>query len=67
MKPKLPIEIELLFPVDIVRMIYSFVPHLPTPSPVLTSLQRELERVQHLNRHGKKETYMRGFEEFVLD
>jgi hypothetical protein len=68
MRPKLPPEIEQTLPEDIVRHIYSFVPHIrerkPTHSP---SLQKELERIQSCNIKGKTETYMKGLDDFCLD
>jgi len=66
MKPKLPAEIEILFPVDVVRIIYSFVPHLPRTPHHSPSMQKELTRIQNMNLAGKKETYMRDLEEFLL-
>jgi hypothetical protein len=67
MKPKLPHEIEVIFPVDVVRLIYSFVPHLPPNPPHSPSLKRELTRIQSMTLHGKKETYLLGLEDFILD
>lgn len=67
MKPKLPFEIEMIFPVDVVRLIYSFVPNLPVETPQSPSLQRELTRIQTMTLRGKKETYMRGLDSFLLE
>ncbi len=64
-KPRLPREIELRFPPEIVHVIYSFLSHTPkTPAPS-PRLQSELKRLQH----GDKKTsmYLKGFEDFVLD
>lgn len=64
-KSRLPREIELKFPSEIVHVIYSFLPHnpkSPVPSP---QLQKELQKLQQ----GDKKTpmYLKGFEDFVLD
>jgi hypothetical protein len=67
MKPRLPREIELSLPADVVWYIYRFVPHLPPKKEYSPSLQKELTRIQNTLLHGKKETYLRELEEFVLD
>jgi len=68
-KPQLPEDIQILFPLELVRLINSFVPHIKkTPSPKTSpSLQRELARLQTKNLRGKSPTYMRGLDDFVLD
>lgn len=66
MKPELPREIQVLFPVEVVAHIRSFVPHLAIKT-VSPSLQRELKKIQQSPLKGKKETYLMEFEDFVLD
>ncbi len=68
MKPELPLEIQDLLSVDLVRHIQMFVPHLPkkrTP-PTSPSLQRELERLQRSPLRGVNEMYLKGFDDFIL-
>jgi hypothetical protein len=68
MKPKLPSAIELLLPEDVVWYIYKFVPHHKKQKKEHSpSLQKELQRIQTLQLHGKSGTYMKGFNEFCLD
>ena len=68
-KPQLPEDLQMLLPLELVRLIDSFVPHTKkTPSPKTSpSLQRELARIQCKNLKGKSPTYMRGLDDFVLD
>lgn len=63
MKPRLPLEIELRLPLELVRHIYAFVPHLPKkrPSP---GLQRELMRIQSSPKMTAMALY--GLDDFVL-
>lgn len=67
MKPELPMTIQLKFPVEIVSVINSFVPHFPKKKEVSPTLQRELERIQRSPLKGKNEMYMKTFEDFILD
>lgn len=64
-KPQLPLEIELRFPEEIVRLIYRFVPKPPKPSPPITGLQRALERLQKSPKRTPMDLY--GLEDFVLN
>jgi hypothetical protein len=68
-KPQLPEDVQMLLPLELVRLIDSFVPHIKkTPTPKTSpSLQRELMRIQTKNLRGKSPTYMRGLDDFVLD
>ena len=71
-KPVLPEEIASFIPCDVLRVIYSYVPHTPKPSPSSSpnsspSLQRELKRIQMKHLSGKSAMYMYDFEDFVLD
>ena len=68
-RAKLPEEIELLFPEDIVKHIYSFIPYpkkqtSPNTSP---SLQKELQKIQSIKLTGKSAMYMKDLEDFLLD
>lgn len=63
-KPRLPREVELLFPAEIVKEIYKFVPKLPKPSLPSPSLQRELERLQRSPKRNAMDLY--GLDDFVL-
>jgi hypothetical protein len=62
-KPRLPREVEVLFPVEIVSMIYRYVPKLPKPCPS-PGLQRELERLQKSPKRHVMDLY--GLDDFVL-
>jgi hypothetical protein len=68
MKPELPLEIQDLLSVDLVRHIQRFVPHLSKKKspPTSPSLQRELERLQRSPLRGVNEMYLRGFDDFIL-
>lgn len=65
MKPRLPDAIEARLPLDVVRHIYRFIPHLPkkraSPRP---DLQRELTRLQTSPKLTAMALY--GLEDFVL-
>jgi hypothetical protein len=65
-KPRLPQEIESHLPIEIVSLIYKFVPKLPKshPSPPSPGLQRELERLQRSPKRNAMDLY--GLEDFVL-
>jgi hypothetical protein len=68
-KPILPREISMNLPVDVIRSIYSFVPHMPnTPSPKTSpSLQKELIRIQTSSLIKKSAMFMYELVDFVLD
>ena len=63
-KPRLPREVELLFPIEIVSKIYKYVPKPRKPTPVSPSLQRELERLQRSPKRNSMDLY--GLDDFVL-
>jgi hypothetical protein len=63
-KPRLPREIEVLFPSEIVTKIYKYVPKLPK-RPNSPSLQRELERIQKSPKRTPMDLY--GLDDFVLN
>lgn len=68
MRPKLPLAVENIFPVEIVRLIYSYVPHFTKNNKEhSSSLCRELKRIQNISLRGKNSCYMRDFEIFCLD
>jgi len=68
MRPKLPGPIEDLLPDYVLGIIYSYVPHMKRPKKQHSpSLQRELERIQHIQLKGKSATYMKDLSDFVLD
>ena len=68
MKPRLPIEIQDILNDDVIRVIYSFVPHLPKKKSPKTSpsLQCEIMKLQRSFLSGKNEMYLRGFDDFIL-
>jgi hypothetical protein len=68
-KPQLPEQIQLMFPLELVRLIGSYVPHLKKePSPKTSpSLQKELTKLQNRHLKGKNAMYMRELDDFVLD
>lgn len=63
-KPRLPREIELFFPVEIVSMIYKYVPKHGKPSLPSPSFQREVQRIQRGLKRNAMDLY--GLEDFVL-
>jgi hypothetical protein len=75
MKPSLPLPIEYFLSDDVLRCIYSFVPHLPKPkktkSPLFCSIspnmERDLRLIQCSTLRGKNEMYLRDLEDFMLD
>ncbi len=62
-KPRLPRNVELRLPAEIVYVIYRYVPHMPKPvaSP---SLQRALEKLQKSPKRSSMDLY--GLDDFVL-
>jgi hypothetical protein len=57
-----------MLPVDIVRVIYSFVPHTPPSSSESSpSLKKELARIQTKFLSGKSAMFLYELEEFALD
>jgi len=69
MKPRLPRDVELSLPADIVWYIYKFVAHLEKPinKPPSPQLERDLRKIQNLHLKGVKGMYMRDLEDFLLD
>ena len=71
-KPILPREIAHIFPLDVVRVIYSYVPHSPKVSPTSSpysapSFEKELFRLQSKALKGKSAMYLKDFDDFLLD
>jgi len=68
-KPLLPQTISSSLPVDVVRVIYSFVPHMPKVATPGSSpnLQKELARLQSKNLNGCSPMYMYELDDFLLD
>ena len=67
-KPELPVEIAALFPPDVLRLIYRFVPR-PSKSkstPVSPALEKDLRRIQARALGGKSEMYLRDLDDFIL-
>jgi hypothetical protein len=64
-KPRLPYDIEQKLPVELVRLIYSYVPPNPKPSPPSPGLQRCLEKLQKSPKRTAMDLY--GLEDFVLN
>ena len=68
MKPRLPKHVELFFPSDVVRYIYTYIPHLPKYTPPSPSLQQQLMKLQHMNWKSSwtNAMYLKGLDDFVL-
>jgi hypothetical protein len=72
MKPQLPPLLTFSLSEDVVRMIYSYVPHFrkqrksKSVCSVSPNMQRDLRRIQSTTLKGKNEMYMRDLEDFVL-
>jgi hypothetical protein len=64
-KPKLPPELELLLPEDVLRHLYRFVPKTPKQKPPSPSLQRALEKLQQSPKRTPMDLY--GLDDFVLN
>lgn len=68
MRPTLPPEIERIFPEDVLKRIYMFVPHIrERKSSHSPSLQKELQKIQSTALKGTSGTYMKGLDDFCLD
>ena len=70
-KPCLPPEIQLQFPVELVRLIHSYVPNYEKKSPKSSdpspNLQRELTKIQNMKLRGSSPTYMYNLDDFLLE
>ena len=68
MRPRLPREIELMLPSELVHVIYQYVPHMKKESPHHSpTLQKELRKIQTLSLKGKSQTFMKDLDDFCLD
>lgn len=68
MRPKLPREIELMLPSELVHVIYQYVPHMKKESPRHSpTLQKELQKIQNLSLRGKSPNFMKDLDDFCLD
>jgi hypothetical protein len=63
-KPRLPHEIEMMLPIEIVSMINKYIPRLPKPKKCSASLQRALEALQKSPKRSSMDLY--GLDDFVL-
>jgi hypothetical protein len=73
MKPQLPPEIESLLPLEVVKIIYKFVPHIKpkkdrSPQSITLSphAERDLRLIQYSTLKGKCEMYLRDLDDFIL-
>jgi hypothetical protein len=69
MKPRLPREIELMLPTDIVWLISTYLENVKKASPTYKhdTLQKELTKIQRSPLRGKNEMYMKDLDDFILD
>jgi hypothetical protein len=68
MRPRLPREIELMLPSELVHVIYQYVPHMEKERPHHSpTLQKELQKIQTLSLKGKSQTFMKDLDDFCLD
>ena len=67
MHPILPNEIATRFPIEVVRLIYSFLPPNPKKKGPSPSFERELKKLQSIQLKGKNQMYMRDLDDFILD
>jgi hypothetical protein len=67
MRPILPKEITNTLPIDIIKHIYSFVPHNEKEKEKIIShsFRKDLKAIQSPKLKGKSSMYMRGMEEEV--
>ena len=72
MKPQLPPEIKAIFPLEVIAIINSFVPHLkasdklPSICTVSPNMERDLRLIQNRVLKGKSDTWLKGLDDFVL-
>ena len=68
MRPKLPPEIVEMLPKEIVKYIYSYVPHLENKKKVASpQLEKDLYKIQNTTLHGLSSMYMRDLDDFILE
>ena len=66
MKPRLPRELELQLPPEIVHLIYGFLEPLPSPKPPAAGLQKALEKLQKASPKHQTAMYLKGLDDFIL-
>jgi len=68
-RESLPREVQEIFPVELVRIIHSFIPHpkKKKEQPVSPSLQKELHRIQTIGLRNVPAMYMKGLIDFCID
>jgi len=68
-KAKLPEEVALCFPSDVLKRIDSYLPHIKKEKSPKTSpnLEKELRRLQSKCLKGMSPMYMMDLEDFILD
>ena len=73
MKPQLPPCLCDQLPDDVLRLIQTFVPHLPKPKPVKTrspslspNAERDLRIIQSKALRGLDAMYLRDLDDFIL-
>jgi hypothetical protein len=68
MRPRLPKEIELIFPSELVHLIYTFVPHEPKEKKKEYSptLQKDLWKIQTSAIGRNNAMFMKGLDDFCL-
>jgi hypothetical protein len=68
MRPRLPREIELMLPSEIVHVIYQYVPHMKKETPRYSpTMQKDLQKIQTLSLRGKSANFMKDLDDFCLD
>jgi hypothetical protein len=63
-KPRLPRDVELQLPEEIVRLIYTYVPKRTKPKSPPSGLQACLEKLQRSPKRNAMDLY--GLDDFVL-
>jgi hypothetical protein len=73
MKPQLPPEIESFLPLEVIKVIYRFVPHIkpkkdksPHSLTLSPQAERDLRLIQYSTLRGKKEMYLFDLDDFIL-
>lgn len=67
MKPRLPKELELQLPPELVHLIYMFLEPSSPPKKPIEGLQREVERLQKASPKYQTTMYLKDLGDFVLD
>lgn len=64
-KPSLPAQIESIFPVEVTKLIYNFVPKYSKKQPPSPSYERILTSFQKTQKRTAMDLY--GLDDFVLN